>query len=122
MELAVFGSGNMSNRLVDWLVSDDLKSCSLVHWGDYDPCGVLEYLRLAERCPDRTSSFVPDHIDSLLENGQRELLLRQKDFLNKLRTKTADIHVARMVALFDKHRKALDQEGLLDGNPARPMS
>lgn len=114
MELAVFACGNMSNRLVDWLVSDDLKSCSLVHWGDYDPRGVLEYLRLAERCPDRTSPFVPDHIESLMKYGNRRLLLRQRHLLDKLRTKTTDPHVARMVALFDKHCKALEQEGLLE--------
>ena len=111
-QLAVYASGNMSARLVDWLVNDSLLSGPLIHWGDYDPRGTAEYLRLADRCT-RVTTFVPPDIDTLLERGQRKLLLRQARILESLRARIDSPHVTRMVALFDKHHRALEQEALL---------
>ena len=50
-DLAILGSGNMSARLLKWLASPEMEQCHIIHWGDYDPVGVYQYLRLADACP-----------------------------------------------------------------------
>lgn len=113
IDLAVYASGNMSQRLVEWLTSESMSSCQIIHWGDYDPRGVAEYLRLHDRCPGRVESFVPDSIDQLMKHGKRKLWEVQSRSLEKLRGRTGNRHVSRMLTLFDHHRKGLEQEVLL---------
>lgn len=113
IELAVYTSGNMSARMVDWLVDYELLTGPLLHWGDYDPQGVAEYLRLADHRPD-VSSFVPKEIDELMKYGNRSLLLRQSKILESIRKRADKPHVAYMLALFDKYNCGLEQECLLD--------
>ena len=113
IDLAVCASGNMSRRLVDWLTSESMSGCQIIHWGDYDPRGVAEYLRLFDHCPDRVESFVPDSIDELMKHGKRKLWEVQSRSLEKLRKRTSNPHVNRMLTLFDHHRRGLEQEVLL---------
>lgn len=113
VDLAVYASGKMSGRLVQWLTSAAMSECEIIHWGDYDPCGVMEYLRLYDKCPDRVTSFVPANIDGLMKYGKRKLLSSQSRALEKLRTRVDNHHVTEMLKLFDKHRKGLEQEVLL---------
>lgn len=114
VDLAVFASGRMSGRLLGWLSSSGLATCPIIHWGDYDPVGVAEYIRLTEHCGDRVQTFVPDNLESLLKrHGKRKLITDQVEILGRLRQHSANPHVARMIALFDKHRKGLEQELLL---------
>lgn len=113
VDLAVYASGCMSRRLVKWLTSESMLGCQIIHWGDYDPRGVVEYLRLFDRCPDRVTSFVPDNINQLMKYGKRKLLQSQSRSLEKLRSRTEIPHVSRMLEVFDKHHKGLEQEVLL---------
>lgn len=113
IDLAVYASGNMSQRLVEWLTSEPMSGCQIIHWGDYDPRGVAEYLRLHDHCPDRVESFVPNTIDELMKHGKRKLWEVQSRSLEKLRKRAGNRHVKRMLALFDLHRKGLEQEVLL---------
>ena len=113
VDLAVCASGNMSRRLVEWLTSESMSECRIIHWGDYDPRGVAEYLRLHDRCPDRVCSYVPDSIESLMKHGKRKLWNSQSRSLEKLRSRSENPHVAKMLELFDKHRRGLEQEVLL---------
>lgn len=113
-DLAIFGSGNMSGRLVRWLASPGMARCRITHWGDYDPVGVCQYLRLADACPGRVVTYAPPEVDELLPKyGKRKLITRQPRFLDRLRRRTSDPHVRRMVDLFDRHMRGLEQEVLL---------
>ncbi len=112
--LAVFASGNMSARLIEWLASPPMALCRITHWGDYDPVGVCEYVRLADACRGRVVSYAPSEIDELLpKRGKRALITRQTKYLDRLRCRVSDPHVRRMVGLFDAHRKGLEQEVFL---------
>jgi hypothetical protein len=117
-DLAVLGSGNMSAVLLNWLASPGMARCHIVHWGDYDPVGVCQYLRLAERCPGRVESYAPLEVDTLLPKGKRGLVTRQGKYLSRLRNHIHDPFVQRMIDLFDRHRRGLEQEALLYGCPA----
>jgi hypothetical protein len=57
VDLAVYVRGKMSNRVIRWLASEPMKSCPITHWGDYDPIGVLEYVRLLRTCSERVRLF-----------------------------------------------------------------
>jgi hypothetical protein len=114
IELAIHASGPMSGRLLSWLASSDMRKCKITHWGDYDPVGVCEYLRLAEACPGRVEPYAPKEVDTLLPRiGKRVLIIKQWAYLDKLRNKLDDPYVRRMVQLFDTHRRGLEQEILL---------
>lgn len=115
VDLAVFASGRMSGRLLTWLASPALATCPIIHWGDYDPVGVAEYLRLVMHCGDRAQSFVPNNLESLLQHhGKRNLITDQVEILRRLRRHSANQHIATMIELFEKHRKGLEQELLLN--------
>jgi hypothetical protein len=113
-DMAILGSGNMSSRLLEWLASPAMSRCRIIHWGDYDPVGVCQYLRLVDACPGRVDSFAPPEIDLLLpQYGKRKLVTQQPTFLDRLRRPQTDLYVRRMVELFDEHRRGLEQEVLL---------
>lgn len=113
-DLAVFSNGIMSGRLIDWLSSHAMLGCEIIHWGDYDPVGVSEYLRLAKVCPGRVKSFVPEGLESSLRKyGKRSLVIEQPQFFDRIRQEVSDVYVQMMVDLFDRHRKGLEQEFLL---------
>ena len=114
VDLAIYASGNMSGRLLDWLASEAMSGCQIIHWGDYDPRGVIEYLRLFDRCTDRAAPFLPQGIELLMQHGKRSLWENQSSSLEKLRARTDNPHASRMLRLFDKHRKGLEQEVLLE--------
>jgi hypothetical protein len=117
-DLAILASGNMSRRLLTWLASPAMAQCHVTHWGDYDPVGVCQYLRLADACPGRVETHAPAEVDELLPRfGKRELVTRQPQFLDRLRRRTSDRHVSRMVDLFDRYRRGLEQEVLLCSDP-----
>lgn len=114
VDLAVFACGKMSSRLLDWLASDLMGDCHITHWGDYDPIGVSEYVRLMQSCPGRVTFYAPPEVIELLPQfGKRELVTAQAEQLDRLRDKLHDPVVHRMVDLFDQHRRGLEQEILL---------
>ncbi len=114
VDLAVLSGGNMSTRLVQWLGSPEMARCRIVHWGDYDPVGVYQYVRLLDACSGRVEAFAPPEVDELLPKcGKRRLVTRQPKYLDRIREHAADPFVHRMIELFDKHRRGLEQEALL---------
>jgi hypothetical protein len=117
-DLAVLGSGNMSAALLNWLASPAMARCHIIHWGDYDPVGVWQYLRLAEACPGRVESFAPPEIDELIRRSKRALVTRQGRYLDRLRSRSCDSYVRRMTDLFDRYRRGLEHEALLYGERA----
>lgn len=120
-DLAIFAGGLMSTRLVDWLASPAMQDCSIQHWGDYDPVGVAEYMRLRKACGDRVASFVPSDLPEMVKKfGKKELITKQVKTLEKLRSQKNEAHVTKMVAIFDFHRKGLEQELLLMQHNSKP--
>ncbi len=114
VDLAILGSGNMSSRLLQWLASPAMAQCRITHWGDYDPVGVCEYVRLVDACPARVETYTPATVDELLPKfGKRKLVIDQAKYLDRLRRRAFDPHVGRMIDLFDKYRRGLEQEVLL---------
>lgn len=114
VDLAVFASGRLSERVLVWLASDDMAACRLVHWGDYDPVGCMEFIRLRERCGDRAAMHVPSRVEDLLQTfGKAALLTDQLDTLATLRRLAAPPEVAALLEMFDRNRRGLEQEALL---------
>ena len=114
VDLAILGSGNMSSRLLQWLASPAMAQCRITHWGDYDPVGVCEYLRLVDACPARVETYAPATVDELLPKlGKRKLVIDQAGYLDRLRRRSSDPHVGHMIDLFDRYRRGLEQEVLL---------
>jgi hypothetical protein len=111
VDIAIFVSGAMSDRLLTWLSAPEMMLCSITHWGDYDPYGVNEYVRLVRACGNRVSVFAPNEVDEFLVRfGKRKLVANQAQYLDRLRSYQADPYVRRMTDLFDRYRKGLEQE------------
>ncbi len=117
VDLAIWTVGRMSaRRLVAWLASPAMQHCQYIHWGDYDPVGVAEYIRLRDACPGRVVTWLPDDLEALLKRyGKKALLLNRGNLrvYSRIRRMTADPVVARLVQLFDVHHVGLEQEILL---------
>lgn len=113
-DLAVYAAGRLSERVVGWLASEEMAGCRLVHWGDYDPVGCMEFIRLRERCGDRVTTHLPSRVEDLLPTfGKASLLTDQIDILTALRRLAAPPEVAALLDMFDRHRRGLEQEALL---------
>ncbi len=113
-DLAVYAAGRLSERVVGWLASEGMRGCRLVHWGDYDPVGCMEFIRLRERCGDRVTTHLPRRVEDLLPKfGKAALLTDQIDILTALRRLAAPPEVAALLDMFDRHRRGLEQEALL---------
>lgn len=114
VDLAVFSYGRLSERVLAWVASNDMGHCEILHWGDYDPVGCLEYLRLRERCGQRVRMHLPNCVSALLPlYGKADLIRNQVGALATLRRHNADETVATLLRLFDEHRKGMEQEALL---------
>lgn len=113
-QLALYGQGRLSGRILNWLSSPAMAQARIIHCGDYDPVGLDEYLRLKTACPERAQFYRPANLEDLLfRYGKRELLLgRNGAILARLR-KNKDQEVRRIVDLMDQHGVGLEQEALL---------
>lgn len=112
-DLAVYAAGRVSERTLNWLESEEMAGCRLVHWGDYVPVACMEYVRLSDRCPGRATMPVPARVAELLPvYGKPSLIADQIDTLAALRHCAAPPQ-ARILTLFDQHRRGLEQEALL---------
>lgn len=113
-DLAMYAGGRVSGRFLRLLAAAPMQSCSIIHWGDYDPVGIDEYVRLHDACGDRVSAHVPVNIEELLSKfGKRQLLQSNVKTLEKIRKRRSISYVSRMLDLFDRHHRGLEQEILL---------
>jgi len=112
-DLIYYAAGRLSERALRWLSSPGMQSCQIVHFGDYDPIGVDEYLRLKKACPGRVKMYVPDDLEKLLSRyGKAELLEDSKAILLRLRN-DRDKTTRYIVSLMDRYNCGLEQEILL---------
>ena len=116
IDLAVYVRGKMSNRLLRWLASAPMASCRITHWGDYDPVGVLEFVRLRRACSGRVVLHIPHELENLIARYGKKSLVRgdkQVQALCSLRDLEDDDIVGQFAHLFDKLGKGVEQEVLL---------
>jgi len=112
-DLIYYAAGKLSERVLAWLSSPGLKTCQIIHFGDYDPVGIDEYLRLKRACPGRVKMYVPDDLESLmLRYGKADLLESSKSVLMRLREEK-DETASKIISLMDRYNCGLEQEILL---------
>jgi|MTBAKSStandDraft_1061840.scaffolds.fasta_scaffold22172_2 hypothetical protein len=112
-DLIYYAAGRLSERVLGWLSSPGMQACQIVHFGDYDPVGIDEYLRLKRACPNRVKMYVPDDLESLMSRyGKAGLLEDSKSLLMRLR-KEKDETVSKIILLMDRYNCGLEQEILL---------
>ncbi len=112
-KLAVYTGGRSSRLLLKWLASPGMSSCRIVHYGDWDPVGLDEYLRIKDVCPKRTSLFVPDNLEELFRRYSKSGLVEENTaVLQRLRS-SDDSSVQCIVSLMDRFNAGLEQEVLL---------
>ena len=112
-KLAVYTGGRSSRLLLEWLSSPGMSSCRIVHYGDWDPVGLDEYLRIKDACPERTSLFVPDNLEELFRRYSNSGLIEGNTaVLGRLRS-SYDPSVKYVVSLIDRFNAGLEQEVLL---------
>lgn len=114
LDVAVWAAGPLNGLVLDWLASQS--GVSVVHFGDYDPIGLSEYLRLRAALGPRATLFVPADFEELLQKyGQRGLLAKSTAVFARVR-KDADDAAKAVVAVIERHGLALEQETLLSRN------
>lgn len=114
LDAALYAGGRLSERVVQWLAGETMGATELTHFGDYDPVGLAEYLRLRHSCGPRTALFIPPDLPLLMHRFGKHSLLsgRNADLMRKLRAE-ADPTVRAVVALIDATGCGLEQEALL---------
>jgi hypothetical protein len=116
LDAALYAGGRLSGRVVEWLAGEAMSAAELTHFGDYDPVGVAEYLRLRRACGSRVALYLPANLSALMRRfGKRSLLAgRNASLLAELRAE-ADPALRTVVGLMDETGCGLEQESLLIG-------
>lgn len=97
--LAILASGRISTRMINWLASEPMSAITLTHFGDYDPVGLSEFVRLGAKLRSRVDLYIPDHIEDLFKlYGNPELLTKSANLLQKL-SKNPNSVVQRILEL-----------------------
>ena len=113
VDLAIYAEGRIGVDVLDWLSSPGMIEARVVHFPDYDPVGMDEYLRIKRACPERTKLFLPADLKTLFSRyGKAQLLYDSSAVLARLR-KSADSEVRYVVELMDRFGVGLEQEALL---------
>ena len=117
VDLAIYNEGRIGADVLSWLNSPGMVKVKIVHFPDYDPVGMDEYLRIKRACPERTELFRPNDLEKLfIRFGKEKLLHDNRAVLARLR-KSADNEVRYVVELMDRFGNGLEQEALLIDPP-----
>lgn len=123
VDLVVLTHGRMSRRMISWLSSVDMQCATITHFGDYDPVGLSEFLRLHEHIGERAAFFIPPNVDELFKRfSKRELLTRSSRLLPRLE-QSVHPEVRRLLSLMRSNSGGLEHESLIrDVLSNAPMS
>jgi len=111
LDAALWSAGPLSGHALKWLQSQ--AGLEGIHFGDYDPVGLSEYLRYRAALGSRVRLYIPTDLeDRLVRFGQRELLERSSGIFAKVR-READEAVSTVLAIIDRHGLAIEHEALL---------
>jgi hypothetical protein len=92
-----------------------MRKARVLHFGDYDPVGLDEYLRLREACPGRAELYLPQGLERLFARYSKPGLLRGTEAVLRRLRDCGLPEVRRVVDLMDRHGAGLEQEALLLG-------
>lgn len=113
IDLAIYSAGRIAAELLEWLNAPGMIESRVVHFPDYDPVGMDEYLRIKRACPQRAELFRPPDLEGLFSRyGKARLLHDSSAVLARLR-KSNDGDVLDVVQLMDRFGVGLEQEALL---------
>lgn len=120
VDVAIYTQGRLPQLVLDWLERSQSGRGRVIHFGDYDPVGLDEYLRLSAALGEGVELFLPDELREMFARyGNAELLQVSRKVLNRVR-RSEDPQVRRVVELFDEYGRGLEQEALLiDGGERR---
>jgi hypothetical protein len=111
--LALYGGGRISGRVLTWLAGQP-EGFRLIHFPDYDPVGLSEFVRLRTTLGKRASLHLPDDLGKRFACfGNSELVRRpaSQALLPKLRSaKIPELN--RVLELIERHNAGLEQEAL----------
>ncbi len=111
LDAALWSAGRLANHVLGWLGKQD--QLRIVHFGDYDPVGLSEYLRLRALLGERVQLYIPSDLEERLSRfGQRELLVKSAGLFAKVRCE-ADEAVRSVLAIMERHGLGLEQESIL---------
>ena len=111
-DLFLYTAGQFSDSFVEWLASDNVVAGEYIHAGDYDPAGLMMYMRLYRAVAD-IELFIPDDLDNLIKASRKSRLNEQERYINELTHTDVDV-VKNILSMCIKYGKTLDQEGLLN--------
>jgi len=110
VDLAVYAAGRLSARGLDWLAKLRSHGCRLIHWGDYDPVGMDEFLRLHDACCGGVELVVVGDLEEQFRRfGKRELVAGSEGLLRRLRGCGHEA-VTEVVGLMDRFGCGVEQE------------
>jgi len=117
--LSIYTAGKMSNILLSQLELWSNQGHKIVHFGDYDYVGLLEFSRILSRCSD-AKLYLPETIKGLMKNyGNRQLLEKQSVQHEQLTSKISllddsegKLQLIEIYQLIQATGKGLEQEAL----------
>jgi hypothetical protein len=113
VDAILYAAGRLSQLALQWLASEPMSECSFLHFGDYDPVGLDEFLRLKRAVGLRAELHIPDNLRELVTRyGRPELLADSARVLQRLRA-TSDPSVRQVLGILDETGCGLEQEALL---------
>lgn len=115
LSFALYARGCFSRRVLSWLARQAATGLEIIHFGDYDPVGLKEYLKLRAACGERVSLYLPEDLPALFRKYSNPKLLqrRKSQFLLQRLRKTEDRSVRKVIRLIEETNAGLEQEALL---------
>lgn len=113
VDLALFAEGRLDKRILDWLASPLMQDARIMHFGDYDPVGLDEYLRFKEVCPGRIELYRPPNLEELFRKYGKARLLRDSAAIMPRLRQTSDSDALSIIQLMDRFGAGLEHEALL---------
>ncbi|PIE51938.1 hypothetical protein CSA37_09175 [Candidatus Fermentibacteria bacterium] len=111
--IAVYTGGRIHRLLLHWLSSPETSKAGIVHYGDYDPAGLGEYLRIKRAREGNTELFIPPDLNALVRKYGSEILLEKSAHLIPRLSATGDKAVKSVLEILLRNNRALEQEVLV---------
>lgn len=111
----IYGNGRISNRILQWLAGQKAATFHLVHFPDYDPVGLSEFIRLRGALGARSELFIPEGLAERFKKFSKRSLLKSpanQAVLGRVRVSRIP-EVRAVVELINKNNAGLEQEQLL---------
>jgi len=111
--IAVYTGGRIHRLLLKWLSARETSQARVTHYGDYDPAGLGDYLRIKNARKGETALFIPPDLNALVKKyGSEKLLEKSAHLIPKLH-ETPDKAVKEVLETLLRNNRALEQEVLI---------